>query len=61
MRGTNEPPKEVIDLLNAEETGHIGFRRPLIKHIKNKEPLSYFREHEAKLADGDFTDIDNGF
>lgn len=56
----SEPPQEVIDLLNAQETGYIGHQRPQIKHIK-EEPLSYNREHEAKLAEGDFTNIDSGF
>jgi hypothetical protein len=56
----SEPPEEVIELLNAVDKGLIGIDKPKIVH-REEEPLSYRTEHEAKLADGDFLVIDNGF
>lgn len=59
MDQTTEPPKDVIDLLNARETGAVGYTRPQVIH-KEEEPLSYRTEREAALAEGDFNNLDNG-
>jgi hypothetical protein len=57
--GRFDPPQDVIDLLNAKETGEVGHQRPQIQHGE-EEPLSYYTEHQAALGEGDFTNLDNG-
>lgn len=56
----SEPPQDVIDLLNASETGAVGYQRPQVKRT-TEEPLSYRTEREAMLDAGDFNNLDNGF
>lgn len=41
-----------------EQSGYVGFHKPMIEHAK-EEPLSYEFEHEAKCAEGDYLPMDD--
>lgn len=59
----NEPPEEVIELLNEVDKGYIG-HAPINKRIAAHvidEGLSYPSEEEAKQDAGDYSPVDNGF
>lgn len=56
----SDMPEEVRELLNAVETGTVGFARPQIQYSTD-EGLTYRTEREAALDAGDFSNLDNGF